>query len=232
MGVVLECMEFFHVMNRAVEGRKLFLDSQDYARFVHDLYEFNDVAPAGDTLRTFNSSNKELDLPNSAVRKKLVNINAWVLMKDHYHLLVSEREPGGVALFMRKMNVGYAKYYNERYARSGYVFHGKTKKVKVSQLAHSLYILHYIHLNPLDYLEGAHEWRIRAKSSIANSQKALAHLSKYRWSSYLDYLGAINFPSILTPVSFTESHTRAYEDEIRDFLASAELSHQPDLVLE
>jgi hypothetical protein len=39
-------MELYHVINRGVDGRKIFMDSQDCARFVHDLYEFNDTAPA------------------------------------------------------------------------------------------------------------------------------------------------------------------------------------------
>ena len=44
-------MELLHVFNRGVEGRDLFLDSQDYARFVHNLYEFNDTAPASEFIR-------------------------------------------------------------------------------------------------------------------------------------------------------------------------------------
>ena len=40
-------------------------------------------------------------------------------MPNHYHLLVSELEEGGISLFMRKLNMGYAKYFNEKYERSG-----------------------------------------------------------------------------------------------------------------
>lgn len=39
-------MELYHVLNRGVEGRDLFLDSQDYVRFIHNLYQFNDRSPA------------------------------------------------------------------------------------------------------------------------------------------------------------------------------------------
>jgi len=38
--------EFYHLLNRGVDKRNIFLDSKDYLRFVHNLFEFNDVAPA------------------------------------------------------------------------------------------------------------------------------------------------------------------------------------------
>ena len=41
-----ETDEIYHVFNRGVEKRNIFLENADYVRFVHDLYEFNDVAPA------------------------------------------------------------------------------------------------------------------------------------------------------------------------------------------
>ncbi len=119
-------------------------------------------------------------------------------MKNHYHLLLSERTPGGIGLFLRKLNVGYANYFNERYERKGALFQGRTKKIVIDHEAHFLYILHYIHLNPLDYLPGAEEWRIRSKSSLPSIDEALAYLDSYRWSSYPDYAGKKNFPSILT----------------------------------
>ena len=44
-------MELYHVINKGVDGRTIFLDTQDYARFVHDLYEFNDTAPAPEFIK-------------------------------------------------------------------------------------------------------------------------------------------------------------------------------------
>ena len=76
-------------------------------------------------------------------------------MGNHYHLLLSERREGGISDFMRKVNVGYAKFFNEKYKRTGTLFQGRTKKVLVDSDAHFLHILHYIHLNPLDLLNGA-----------------------------------------------------------------------------
>lgn len=225
-------MELYHVLNRGIDGRKLFLDSQDYARFVHELYEFNDKRPADNLHRLFDPGMKDLrGLSFLRERERLVEIHGWCLMEDHYHLLISEIVENGLIKFMTKVNVGYSKYYNERYKRHGHLFQGKTKKVLIGNEAHFLYILHYVHLNPLDYLIGATEWRERSKSVIKNAKEALSYLSTYRWSSYPDYCDKKNFPSILTKDLF-ESKSGDYEKTIREYLKDTEESLVTDLVLE
>jgi len=122
-----------------------------------------------------------------------------------------------MSLFLRKLNVGYAKYFNEKHKRSGYLFQGRTKKVLIEHDAQFNYILPYIHLNPLDYLKGAEGWRIRSKGKGIKSVKAALHyLENYRWSSYLDYCGKKNFPSILTTDFFANG--KEHQDMIREYL--------------
>jgi len=228
-------MELWHALNHSIEGRDLFLDSQDYARFVHNLYEFNDSTPAGNAYRLFNPS-RMMDIRCPSFkndRELLVQIHGWTLMKDHYHLLLSELVEGGISLFLRKINVGYAKYINERYDRKGILFRSRTKKILIEDHPHFLYILHYLHLNPLDYLEGTREWRLRNKGSILSVAKALDFLGSYRWSSYLDYTDKKNFPSILTTSLFKDSFGD-YGDSLNEYLhdtefGSTEMSH---LILE
>jgi len=152
-------------------------------------------------------------------------------MKDHYHLLISERVEGGLIKFIMKVNVGYAKYYNERYGRRGHLFQGKTKKILIEHEAHFLYILHYLHLNPLDYLAGATEWRERDKYAIKNLKETLEYLNGYRWSSYIDYCGKKNLPSILTKNLFGKTFDN-YQEAIKDYLKDAERSSITDFVLE
>src|SRR3990167_293898 len=193
-------MELYHVLNRGVDKRTIFMDTGDYARFVHDMYEFNDSKPTINSGRSFDPADAMIGFVNqSSDRTMIVDIHGWCLMKNHYHLLLSERVEGGMSLFLRKLNVGYAKYFNEKHKRSGYLFQGRTKKVLIEHDAQFNYILPYIHLNPLDYLKGAEGWRIRSKGKGIKSVKAALHyLENYRWSSYLDYCGKKNFPSILT----------------------------------
>ncbi len=225
-------VELYHLLNHSIEGRDLFLDSQDYARFIHNLYEFNDTRSADNLHRLFDSGMKDLrGLSFRRVREKLVEIHGWCLMKDHYHLLISELIEGGLAKFMMKVNVGYAKYYNERYKRHGHLFQGKTKKILIENEPHFLYILHYLHLNPLDYLTGATKWRERDKGTIKNAKETLAYLGEYRWSSYLDYCGKKNFPSILTKDLFGNAFEN-YQEAIKEYLKDSEAALTTDLILE
>ena len=224
--IIMVKMELWHVLNRGVDGRDLFMDDRDRARFVHDLYEFNDAPPISNSRYRF--GNTGLRNPYfDKERELLVDIHGWVLMNNHYHLLLSERIENGMSLFLRKLNVGYANYFNERYQRKGTLFQGRTKKILVERESHFLYILHYIHLNPLDYFSGAEQWRIRSKSRIVHADKALDYLDSYRWSSYPDYVGKRNFPSILTTSLFKEAFGN-YHDSLIVYLRDTEADNAPD----
>jgi len=178
-------MEFWHLTGRGVDKRKIALDDSDRARFIHDLYVFNDVNPTPNFI--------VLDRHDSVRKRKcLVDIHAFCLMKNHYHLLVSKRVEGGISLFMQKLNMGYSKYFNEKYKRSGALWQGKYRRVLIERDAHFLYIPFYIHLNPLDY--NVPEWR---NGGVKNIQSVFESLLAYRWSSHLDYLGVHNFPSVI-----------------------------------
>lgn len=220
-------MELYHALNRGVDRRSIFLDDSDRLRFVHDLYEFNDTHPAEYPYRTIHDG----DFVSPHMREKIVDIHGWTLMDNHYHLLLSELTEGGLTLFLRKLNIGYAKFFNERYGRSGTLFQGRTKKIPITQEAHYLYILHYLHLNALDSLEGAKGWRERSKSGIENLKEALTHLDAYRWSSYRDYAGKKNFPSILTTDLFQEK-SGDYMQELQSYLRDAEFAPSERLNLE
>ncbi len=200
------------------------MDTRDYARFVHDMYEFNDTEPALNTRRRLEMT----DFVSPSSGERIVDIHGWCLMKNHYHLLLSERVEGGLTLFIRKLNIGYAKYFNERYKRNGYLFQGRTKKIQITSDAHFLHILHYIHLNPLDYMRSAQHWR---KREIDNSTAALKYLDGHRWSSYLDYCGVKNFPSILTTDLFEEK-PGAIKMETARYMKDIEISDIRPFILE
>lgn len=223
-------MDLYHVLNRGVDGRDIFLDDHDRVRFVHNLFEFNDVQPAL-TVRGVDLRSPHLRRDRHDEREPLVLIHGWCLMKNHYHLLLSELIEGGLTLFLRKLNIGYAKYFNERQRRCGTLFQGRTKKVLVAHESHFLYVLHYIHLNPLDYLTGAEDWRARDKGSIRNAHEALEYLDSYRWSSYLDYTGKKNFPSILTTSLFQEKYGD-HESDVLRYLSESEIASPAQLTLE
>lgn len=160
----------------------------DYVLCILCLF-INDKKPLNDNHRRFGAKFLAVD------RDVLVYIHAWCLMNNHYHLLLSpiDDEVKNISRFMKKLNMGYARYFNERHKRSGYLWQGKYKKILAERDLHFLYLPYYIHLNPLDY--SLKEWR---KGGVMDTTNAYESLHNYRWSSYLDYNSVSNFGSIIT----------------------------------
>lgn len=203
------------------------MDDSDRLRFVHDLYEFNDTAPAPEFIKYREIVSPDIGRPARA-RECIVDIHGWCMMDNHYHLLISERIEGGLTQFIRKLNVGYAMYFNEKYRRVGTLFQGRTKKKHINSDAYFLHILHYVHLNPLDFHKGSESWRTL---EVENSTQALQHLARYRWSSYLDYCGRRNFPSLVNMDLFSDVF-KHYEKVIRRYLQDVEITHVRPFLLE
>ena len=206
-------MDLYHVLNRGVDKRKIVMNDRDRMRFVRNLYEMNDSEPVKNLWFHFNKNTSPAsDVGRHYERDKLVQIHGWCLMDNHYHLLLSELQENGISMFLKKINMGYAKYFNEKYDRSGALFQGKTKRKLIDSDAYMLHILNYIHFNPLDYSKGTKGWRGR---KIDNAQTALAQLNEYRWSSYLDYMGQDNFPTLIE-TSLMDDLFDDYTVEVKD----------------
>ncbi len=179
----------YHICNRGVEKREVFLDDKDYYRFIHDIYEFNDEKPAENTY--YRNLYETGTQRSQRSRSLLVEILAFCLMPNHFHLLLKQLIDGGVSIFMNKLG-GYSTYFNQKYERVGSLFQGRFRAVRIERQEHFIYIPYYIHLNALDLIEP--EWR---KGKIKDFNKTVDFLNSYRWSSYLDYTGKKNFPSII-----------------------------------
>ena len=100
--------------------------------------------------------------------------------------------------------------------------------MQITTDAHFLHILHYIHLNPLDFAKGAADWR---KLKIHSSKDAVLHLQKYRWSSYQDYCGMKNFPALLSTELFGDVFDD-YKRTIAEYLKELEIEDIEDFILE
>src|SRR3989338_4689687 len=166
MGATISLMDFYHVINRGVEKRDVFLEEGDFIRFIHDMYVFNDVRSAPNYIVKERQHVRQ--------RKMLVHVHAYCLMKNHYHLLLSPNTENGISAFMQKLNMGYSKYFNDKYERSGVLWQGIFKKIHVTRDAHFMYIPYFIHLNPIDFIH--HEWRAGAVRN-RTSTRVLAGVS-------------------------------------------------------
>lgn len=188
---------FYHVYNRGVEKRNIFLDEKDYFRFVHDLFEFNDKNPVVNVQYRHQKNYSSPTAVDSAIerqpRELLVDVVAFVLMPNHYHLLLRQRTENGVSLFMQKLGGGYTRYFNEKRERKGVLFQGKYKLKSINDHHYLQHLVQYIHLNPIELFIRRFPERKQSAELRIPSEK----LRSYRWSSYRDYLGIKNFPSVV-----------------------------------
>jgi len=169
--------EFYHLYNRGVEKRRIFTTEKDYKRFIRLLYLANSD-------RRFVFRDVERTALSEIDRgEPLVAIGAYVLMPNHFHILVKEIKPGGISAFMEKLLTGYAAYFNKSHDRTGRLFQSTFQARHASRDEYLKYLFAYIHLNPIKLVEPA--WK---EAGIKNKAHAQEYLAKFQYSSYLDYV--------------------------------------------
>jgi putative transposase len=134
-------------------------------------------------------------------------LHAFVLMSNHYHLLVELAEPN-LSRSMQWLNASYSIWFNWRHQRSGHLLQGRFKSVLVEPESWGLELSRYIHLNPVRLgrlgLGKTQVQRSRAGAveqvSTEELAKRISVLRRYPWSSFRAYIGSAHAPSWLTTV--------------------------------
>jgi len=206
----------YHVYNRGVEKRPLFVNDQDYKRFVDGLVIFNDTNPVINPKQRIKHIKK-----GNHKRKPMVDILAFCLMPNHFHLLLRQRTENGITEFMRKLGGGYVNYFNLKHQRVGHLFQGKFKSVLIDDEPQFTYIPFYIHLNPLDL--NFPNWR---ENGVDKLKKAIDFLNNYTWSSHPDYAGKGASSLILQKDFLNEILGRpsSYKKDMHNFICDFDLS--------
>ena len=133
---------YYHVYNRGVEKRLIFLDEDDYAVFMAYLRRHLD-APESDGIKIRRHAHYDS-----------LEMVAYCLMPNHFHLLLYVGdEPRQLASFMQSVCTAYSMYFNKKYNRVGHLFQGRFKASRIIKDDYLQHISRYIHLNPVDYLE-------------------------------------------------------------------------------
>ena len=153
--------EYYHLYNRGTEKRQIFSSDADRERFLTLLYLSNDSAPVRiDNLmqQAHQQGRTLLEVALASERGELlVDLCAYCLMPNHFHLLVRERSNDGISRFMQKLTTGYTMYFNTRRERTGSLFHGKFKAEHAKDNRYLKYLISYIHLNPVKLIES--KWK-------------------------------------------------------------------------
>lgn len=142
----------YHVLSRGNERRDIFYDMTDRAQLLDTIGEMSE--------------------------RLAVDIFAYVLMHNHYHLLLRTRR-ANLSKAMQWFGTAYTRRFNNRHNRSGHLFQGRFKSILIENDAYLMQLSCYIHRNPL-----------RAR--------IVKRLADYRWSSYLAYAYGKSVPAWLS----------------------------------
>jgi len=118
----IEIAGYYHIINRGVEQRTVFIAKEDYEHF--------------EELMCFYAGDYGITIHN------------YCLMPNHYHLLI-EITNENLSKFMRQLNMNYAIYFNKKYKRTGHLWQGRFKSWYVTDEAYLYTLMCYIEQNPL-----------------------------------------------------------------------------------
>jgi putative transposase len=141
----------YHVTSRGNEQRNIFKSDRDRKAFLDFL---------GDASKRFGWS-----------------ITAWVLMTNHFHLVIRTPQPN-LSRGMHWLNGSYAGWFNRQHKRSGHLFGGRFKAFLIDKETYFTEVLRYVVLNPV-------------RAGLAARPEA------YRWSSYRATAGLESAPEWL-----------------------------------
>ncbi|MFZ3031618.1 MAG: transposase [Candidatus Moraniibacteriota bacterium] len=133
--------EIYHVYNRGVDKRSIVGDEFDSERFLKSMVAFNTGCPV------LSLRNAELIYSGSTPVDPLVEVIAYCLNPNHFHLILRQTVDGGVSEFMKRLSGGYTWYFNNKYERSGSLFQGRYKSVHVDTNEYLLQLSVYVTLN-------------------------------------------------------------------------------------
>lgn len=170
--------EFYHAYSRGNNKSKIFFVDADRKRFIKLLFLCNNMKPI--IFKDF----QRFSLAEIVRGETLVDIGAYCLMPNHFHLLLREKVENGISIFMGKLLTAYSMYFNKRHARTGTLFEGRFLARHVDNDEYLKYLFSYIHLNPVKLIDP--EWKI---NGISDREEAKQYLKEFSYSSYLDYVG-------------------------------------------
>ena len=167
---------YYHIYNRGVEKRIIFLDQQDYSVFLSYLKEY--LLPKNEKKLHERLSDPQISPKEKDKVLKLLRMNnfageitllAYCLMPNHFHFFVKQKEAESIDRFVQSLATRYTAYFNRKYKRVGSLYQGVYKAVLIVSEQHFLHLSRYIH-----------------KQALASQGETLRERQP---CSYLEYLG-------------------------------------------
>lgn len=172
----------YHIYNRGIDNREVFAEEGDYIKYLEVLEGY--VTQKDEKEDTIYKS----DRPSVAAKKREMNLEgevevvAYCLLPDHFHLLVKQSDRSGITKLMRRLNTAYVMYFNSKYHRHGPLFETVYRAGLVAPES-ILELTKYIHIHPVT--------RTTRRFGPVMTVSA-GRPEDYMYSSYRQYIGIVN----------------------------------------
>jgi putative transposase len=193
---------WYHVTGRGIARKRIYLDDKDRLHF--------------------------LELLEAVVERHRLIIHSYVLMSNHYHLVVQTPD-ANLSEAMQWLSVSYSMWFNRRHDRVGPLFQGRFKSIPIENSAWAYEVSLYVHLNPVMRRGlglGKQERRAEAKGfkapDPAQVKIRLAELRGYRWSSFRAYAGYCKIPGWLEVGELLRRAARAKDARVPKYRRDVE----------
>ena len=183
--------QYYHVYNRGVDKRDVFMNKADLDRFVLSVKKFNVINPIGSIKDSIHRKQGHSDVGRPNV---LVSIVCYCFNPNHFHFIIKQEVDGGISEFFKRLLGGYTKYFNLIHKRNGALFQGRFKSNLINDDAYILKIRPYVHVNHL-----IHDIPKEKMNLILSSEKEydtgnFVIVSKKEAGGVLDFYGGnLNF---------------------------------------
>jgi REP element-mobilizing transposase RayT len=137
--------QYYHIYNRGVDKRDIFMDKDDINRFIESINEFNQIDGIGSLANLRKSQSQIESKPLS--KEPLVLIVGYCLNPNHFHFILKQSVDGGIAKFMQKLQGGYTYYFNVKNFRSGSLFQGTFKSQIIDNENYFNKLIGYVNKN-------------------------------------------------------------------------------------
>ena len=145
--VIFQASNYYHVYNRGNNREPIFFERENYIYFLRQLR-------------------------NHLIINNGLDIIAYCLMPNHYHLLVYLKT-NDFSKLMQRFSLSYTKAINQRYQRVGSLFQGRFQAIHVDKEEYLLHLTRYIHLNPVsaNLVQKAEDWEFSSYPEYINLRR-------------------------------------------------------------
>jgi len=182
--------EYYHIYNRGVESRMIFLDDADRWRFLTTVFLFqweNYLSNLNDYVPFIQHSMSDKLFTRPDFYKifpgdKVAELVCFCLMPNHFHFILKEVRKGGISLLMQRLGNSYTKYFNAKHERNGHLFGSRFQSIHIDKNEYLMHLSGYIHVKNPSELPDWHGKEIQ-----------------YPWSSMQDFLVKNRWEKFLSP---------------------------------